>query len=72
MADFASDLAERDRRILDERVLAETPKTLEQLGGEFEVSRERVRQLEARLVTRLREYLKENLVDFEYYVAPRR
>ncbi len=71
VADFASDLAERDRRILDERVLAETPKTLEQLGSEFGVSRERVRQLEVRLVTRLREYLKENLVDFEYYAAPR-
>jgi hypothetical protein len=26
-----------------------------------------VRQLEARIVSRLREYLKENLVDFEYY-----
>ena len=37
---------------------------------EFGVSRERVRQLEARIVERLREYLKENLVDFEYYAAP--
>jgi len=34
------------------------------------VSRERVRQLEARIVERLRGYLKENLVDFEYYAAP--
>ena len=30
-----------------------------------------IRQLEARLVSRLREYLKENLVDFEYYAAPK-
>ena len=34
------------------------------------MSRERVRQLEARIVDRLREYLKENLFDFEYYAAP--
>jgi hypothetical protein len=29
-----------------------------------------VRQLEERIVDRLREYLKDNLVDFEYYAAP--
>jgi RNA polymerase sigma-32 factor len=65
--DFADTLDERDRRIIEERVLAEKPRTLQELGVEFEVSRERVRQLEKRLVDRLREYLKENLVDFEYY-----
>jgi RNA polymerase sigma-32 factor len=64
---FADTLDERDRRIIEERVLAEKPRTLQELGAEFEVSRERVRQLEKRLVNRLREYLKENLVDFEYY-----
>ena len=34
---------------------------------EHGISRERVRQLEARLVSQLRDYFKENLVDFEYY-----
>ena len=33
------------------------------------MTRERVRQLEARIVERLREYLKENVVDFEYYAS---
>ncbi len=65
--DFADSLDERDRRIMDDRILSEDPKTLQELGQEFGVSRERVRQLEARLVAQLREYLKENLVDFEYY-----
>jgi RNA polymerase sigma-32 factor len=68
---FAETLDERDRRLIDERILAEKPRTLQELGNEFGVSRERVRQLESRLVERLREYLKENLVDFEYYAAPR-
>ena len=67
---FAEDLDERDRKLVEERVLAEEPKTLAELGEELGVSRERVRQLEARIVKRLREYLKENLVDFEYYAAP--
>jgi RNA polymerase sigma-32 factor len=69
--EFAMTLGERERRIIDERVLAEDPKTLQNLGDEFGVSRERVRQLEARLVTQLSEYLKENLVDFEYYAPSR-
>ena len=67
--DFVVTLDERDRRLVRERILADEPKTLAELGKDFGVSRERVRQLEAKIVSRLREYLKENLVDFEYYTA---
>jgi DNA-directed RNA polymerase sigma subunit (sigma70/sigma32) len=34
------------------------------------VSRERVRQLEARLMKRLQEYLKQQRVDFELLASP--
>jgi RNA polymerase sigma-32 factor len=71
MEEFALALDERDQRILRERILAEEPRTLADMGDEFGVSRERIRQLEARLVDRLRTYMQENLVDFEYY-APQR
>ena len=67
ISEFAQSLSQRDSQILDERILAEEPRTLADLGAEFEVSRERVRQLEAKLVKRLRTYMEENLVDFEYY-----
>jgi len=67
ISEFAETLADRDRQILDERILAEEPRTLAELGEDFEVSRERVRQLEAKIVKRLRTYMEENLVDFEYY-----
>jgi RNA polymerase sigma-32 factor len=69
--EFAATLSERDRQIVEERILAEHPRTLRELGEEFDVSRERIRQLEASLVSRLRDFLKENLVDFEYYAAPK-
>lgn len=65
--EFATSLNDRDQQILRERILAEEPRTLADLGTEFEVSRERVRQLEAKLVKRLQTYMEENLVDFEYY-----
>lgn len=41
-------LNERERRIFEERRLSEEPRTLEDLGTEYGISRERVRQLEAR------------------------
>jgi RNA polymerase sigma-32 factor len=64
---FAETLDERERLIMQERVLAEEPRTLQELGDELGVTRERVRQLEKRLVDRLREHLRANVVDFEYY-----
>ncbi|MFP6654964.1 MAG: RNA polymerase factor sigma-32 [Myxococcota bacterium] len=64
---FAESLAERDLLILNQRILADEPKTLAELGEEFSISRERVRQLEAKIVEQLRTYMRENLVDFEYY-----
>ncbi len=64
---FSQNLDQREQRILRERVLAEEPRTLQELGDEFELTRERVRQIEKKLVGRLREYLKENLVDFDYW-----
>jgi RNA polymerase sigma-32 factor len=68
--EFAAGLEPRERRIVDERILADPPRTLQELGEEFGVSRERVRQLEARVVARLRAFLEKNLVDFEYYAPP--
>ncbi len=65
--EFAATLPERDRLIIEERILAEEPKTLQEMGDELGITRERVRQLEARVVDRLRDFLKANLVDFEYY-----
>ena len=42
------DLNDRERRIFEARRLSEDPLTLEELSGEFGVSRERVRQIEVR------------------------
>ncbi len=54
---------EKDIAIFDERMVADEPLTLQELGNRFGVSRERVRQLEQRLMTRLREYLVAELGD---------
>ncbi|XSG83576.1 MAG: RNA polymerase sigma factor RpoH [Methyloligella sp. ZOD6] len=42
------DLNDRERRVFEARRLSEDPLTLEELSGEFGVSRERIRQIEVR------------------------
>ena len=44
----------RERDILMARRLADPPKTLEELSGEFDVSRERIRQIETRAFEKLK------------------
>jgi RNA polymerase sigma-32 factor len=63
LSEFREKLTGKDVIIFDKRLVADEPLTLQELGDEFGVSRERVRQLEARLTGKLREYLKETLGD---------
>jgi RNA polymerase sigma-32 factor len=63
LAEFRKTLVGKDVAIFDERLVADDPLTLQELGDRFGISRERVRQLEQRLTGRLREYLREELGD---------
>jgi len=60
---FREGLSDRERAILDERVLSDEPLTLQALGDRFGTTREAVRQSEARLVKRLKEFLLDELGD---------
>ena len=51
-------LNERERRIFEARRLAEDPITLEELSAEFDISRERVRQIEVRAFEKVQEAVK--------------
>ncbi|HVJ91254.1 MAG TPA: RNA polymerase factor sigma-32 [Labilithrix sp.] len=65
LAEFRKTLAgkEKDVAIFDMRLVADDPLTLQDLGDKFGISRERVRQLEQRLLARLRDYLKREMGD---------
>lgn len=56
-----ADLSEREQLIVESRLLAEEPKTLEHLGKEMGVSKERVRQIESRLRGKLKDRLTASL-----------
>ncbi len=57
-------LNEKEVAILDQRLLSEDPITLREIGEDFGVTRERVRQIEARLLTKIREHMMEKIKDF--------
>lgn len=57
LAEFGGTLGGREKEIFDERLMAEDPITLQELGERYGVSRERVRQIEEALKRKLREFL---------------
>jgi RNA polymerase sigma-32 factor len=58
-------LNDRERRIFGARRLADDPITLEELAGEFGVSRERVRQIEVRAFEKVQKAVKKNIARME-------
>ncbi len=50
-------LNEREKHILTERRLSDEPKTLEELSQVYDVSRERIRQIEVRAFEKLQKSL---------------
>ncbi len=52
-------LNERERYIIEHRILTEQPETLEQIGERFNISRERVRQIEKAALKKIKKKLKE-------------
>jgi RNA polymerase sigma-32 factor len=58
-------LNERERRIFEARRLAEDPMTLEDLSAEFNVSRERVRQIEVRAFEKVQAAVKASMMRHE-------
>lgn len=61
LADAMKILNDRERHILTERRLKEDPSTLEELSHHYGVSRERIRQIEARAMEKLQKAMAEDV-----------
>ncbi len=47
-------LSDRERFIVEHRLMADEPQTLEEIGTHFQVSRERARQIETKVVHKIK------------------
>ena len=56
-------LSERERHIIEERRLKDTPATLQDLSAEYGISRERIRQIEVRAFEKLQKSVKNAVIE---------
>ncbi len=57
LPDFQKTLSEREVKILRERLLADEPRTLQEVADDYGLTRERVRQIETQLLKKLRDFV---------------
>jgi RNA polymerase sigma-32 factor len=60
---FGRTLSGRDKEIFELRTVADEPMTLQEIGDMYGITRERARQIERRMMDRLRDFLREELGD---------
>ena len=65
LAEFAKGLQDKERFIFEKRLMADEPLTLQQIGDNYGISRERARQIEANLISRIREHVRKEIPDFD-------
>lgn len=63
-----SHLNEKEKIILAERLLNDEPLTLQNIADQFGISRERVRQIEANLLKKMRKYFEEEVPDIKNFL----
>jgi len=56
-------LKDRERYIIEKRILTDTPDTLDEIGKKYEISRERVRQIENSALKKIKKAFKEKGID---------
>lgn len=64
--EFRQTLKGRELEIFNDRIMAENPLTLQEIGDRYKVTRERARQLEAKVISRLRTFVRDQgIIDID-------
>ena len=61
-------LNDKEKTILASRLLSDDPLTLQEIADQFSISRERVRQIEANLLKKMKKYLEQEIPDIKYFL----
>jgi RNA polymerase sigma-32 factor len=62
---YKKTLSEKHRDIFDNRIMSEQPLTLQELGDKYKISRERVRQIQEKILKNTKEWLTAEIPDFK-------
>ncbi len=65
LKEFRKTLSGKEADIFDNRIMAEKPLTLQELGDKYDISRERVRQIQGKIIKNIRKWLRDEIPDFE-------
>jgi RNA polymerase sigma-32 factor len=65
LKEYRAKLSGKELDIYDNRIMAENPITLQELGDKYKISRERVRQIQERIIKNIKKWLTEEIQDFE-------
>lgn len=57
--DFTKTLGKKEKEIFTQRLFAEIPKTLQEIADTYGITRERVRQIESKVIKKMREFFKD-------------
>ncbi|MEN8141233.1 MAG: RNA polymerase factor sigma-32 [Thermodesulfobacteriota bacterium] len=68
LAKLHGSLNEKEQTILAARLLSDEPLTLQDIADQFGISRERVRQIEANLLKKIKKYLEQEVPDIHYFL----
>lgn len=65
LSEYREKLSGKELDIFDNRIMAENPMTLQELGDKYQISRERVRQIQERIIKNIKKWLIEEIPNFE-------
>ena len=65
LKEFRETLSGKEADIFDNRIMAEEALTLQELGDKYHISRERVRQIQEKIIKNIKKWLKERIPNFE-------
>ncbi len=65
LLEFRKTLTGKEADIFDNRIMADKPLTLQDLGDRYSISRERIRQIQEKITKNITKWLKDNIPGFE-------
>ncbi|MBW1856543.1 MAG: RNA polymerase factor sigma-32 [Deltaproteobacteria bacterium] len=67
LQEFKKTLKDKELDIFQNKLLSEKPATLQEIGDKYGITRERIRQIEARLLRKIKSFLEEEIPGIEDY-----